>query len=43
MVDWFDTLIAVGIYVVNVRNVGLIFSSNIDGTIFCVDRRDRNS
>jgi hypothetical protein len=48
MVDWSDTLIAVGIYVVVVRNKSLISSSDIEGTILCVghinrrDRRDGN-
>ena len=41
MVDWSDTLIAVGIYVVDVRNKRLVSPSDIHGTILYVDRVDR--
>jgi hypothetical protein len=41
MVDWSNTLIAIRIYVVIVRNDRLIPANDVHGTIFCVDRRDR--
>jgi hypothetical protein len=37
-----NTLIAVRIYVVDIRNVHLIPANDVDGTILCVDRRDRS-
>ena len=41
MIDLYDTLIAVTIYVVDVRDVSLIPASDVDGTVWCVDRIDR--
>jgi hypothetical protein len=41
LIDWSNTLTAVRIYVINSRNVRLIPANDIDGTILCVDRRDR--
>jgi hypothetical protein len=38
-----NTLIAVRIYIVDVRNVCLIPSSDVDCAILCVDRWDRTS
>jgi hypothetical protein len=40
MVDWSDTLIAIGIYAIVNRNVRLIPANDVHGTILCVDRRD---